>query len=78
MLPPAMGVDAIPFAHRGIESLTLASGSLCPAVLAVHSRRDRGENLEPQALEDVARLARAMVRLLVNSGWGDGIFSPVE
>ncbi len=61
LLPPGMGVDAIPFAHRGIESLTLASGSLSPAVLAVHSRHDRGENLEPRALADVAVLARAII-----------------
>ncbi len=64
LLPPAMGVDAIPFVHRGIECLTLASGSLCPAVAAVHSHRDRGENLDPEALERVARLAQAMIRSL--------------
>ncbi|MFQ5525305.1 MAG: M28 family peptidase [Thermoanaerobaculia bacterium] len=64
MLPPAMGVDAIPFAHRGIESLTLASGSLGRPVLAVHSKHDRGDNLGPRALEDVARLTVAMVALL--------------
>ena len=60
-LPPAMGVDAIPFAHRGIESLTLATGSLGRAALAVHSRHDRGDNLEPQALAQVAHLVREMV-----------------
>lgn len=61
MLPPAMGIDAIPFANRGIESLTLASGSLNAAVLAVHSANDCGENLDPQALADVARLTRTVV-----------------
>ncbi|MCH7665943.1 MAG: M28 family peptidase [Acidobacteria bacterium] len=67
-LPPAMGVDAIPFSHRGIDCLTLASGSLCPAVAAIHSHRDRGENLDEEALENVARLARAMIRRLVDAG----------
>ncbi len=59
-LPPAMGVDAIPFAHRGIECLTLASGSLGRAVLAVHSAGDRAENLDPEALGEVARLTAAV------------------
>ena len=67
-LPPAMGVDASPFSHRGIDCLTLASGSLCPAVAAIHSHRDRGENLDEEALENVARLARAMIRRLVDAG----------
>lgn len=56
MLPPAMGVDAIPFVHRGIQSLSLASGSLCRAVLAVHSRRDVGTNLDSRALDEAAAL----------------------
>lgn len=67
LLPPAMGVDAIPFIHCGIDCLTLASGSLCPAVAAVHSHRDHGENLDPEALENVARLAQAMIRRLVDA-----------
>lgn len=68
LLPPAMGVDAIPFAHRGIDCLTLASGSLCPAVAAVHSPRDRGENLNPDALERVARLAVEVIVRLTERG----------
>ncbi len=75
LLPPAMGIDAIPFKHRGIDCLTLASGSLCAAVAAVHSRRDHGENLDEEALENVARLARALVRRLVDT---DGIFRGLE
>ncbi|MCP4200448.1 MAG: M28 family peptidase [bacterium] len=64
LLPPAMGVDAIPFVNRGIDCLTLASGSLSPAVAAVHSPRDCGENLDPDALEKVARLTQMMIRRL--------------
>jgi hypothetical protein len=64
LLPPAMGIDAIPFAHRGIECLTLASGSLSRASLAVHSAADRGDNLDPEALAAVAELGAAVsVRL---------------
>ncbi len=57
LIPPALGVDAIPFAHRGVECLTLSSGSLSRAVLAVHSKNDRPENLSRAALDRVARLA---------------------
>ncbi len=56
-MPPALGVDAIPFAHRGVECLTLASGSLGRAVLAIHSAGDRAEHLDREALVQAARLA---------------------
>lgn len=56
-LPPAMGVDAIPFLHRGLPCLTLASGSLGRATLAVHTAGDSAENLDPETLEACALLA---------------------
>jgi hypothetical protein len=55
-LPPAMGVDAIPFHHRGIPCLTLSSGSLGRATLAVHSAGDVAEHLDGAALVAVASL----------------------
>ena len=67
LLPPGLGIDAIPFAHRGIDCLTLATGSLCRAVLAVHSPGDTAENLDPVALERAAGLARAMVLRLAGA-----------
>lgn len=70
LLPPAMGVDAIPFVHRGIPCLTLASGSLGPASLSVHSANDRFEHLDGEALERVARVAVAIVEELVGLGQG--------
>ena len=57
--PPALGTDAIPFVHRGIECLTFASGSLGRATLAVHSAGDLPENLDREPLEQAARVARA-------------------
>ncbi len=63
-LPPAMGVDAIPFAHRGIDCLTIASGSLGRATFAVHSAGDVADHLSPEALEEAARLGWAMAREL--------------
>lgn len=58
-LPPALGVDAIPFVHRGIPCITFASGSLGPALLAIHSAEDHAENLDRDALERVARVVAA-------------------
>ncbi len=66
-LPPAMGIDAIPFAHRGIPCLTLASGSLGRASLAVHSAGDVAANLDREALDEVAALAVEMAQSLAVS-----------
>lgn len=65
LLPPAMGIDAIPFAHRGLPSLTLASGSLGRAALSVHSARDVAEHLDRWALDEAARLAAGMALALM-------------
>jgi Zn-dependent M28 family amino/carboxypeptidase len=65
LLPPAMGVDAIPFAHRGIDCLTFASGSLNRATLAVHSASDRFEHVDGEALVQVARLGIEVARALI-------------
>lgn len=57
-MPPAMGVDAIPFAHRGVNCLTFSSGSLDRATIAVHSSGDVADNLDQETLARVARLGR--------------------
>ena len=56
-----MGIDAIPFAHRGLETLTFSTGSLNRATLAVHSAGDVADNLDADALDRVARLAAKLV-----------------
>ncbi len=60
LLPPAMGIDAIPFAHRGLPALTLSSGSLGRAAMSVHSAADVADNLDRTALDEAARLAAGM------------------
>ena len=65
LLPPAMGVDAIPFAHRGLPALTLASGSLGRASMSVHSAADVADHLDRAALDEAARLAAGMARELM-------------
>jgi hypothetical protein len=70
-LPPAMGVDAIPFHHRGVGCLTFSSGSLGRATMAVHSAGDVADHLDRQTLVAVARLARAVVRDLSGAEAGE-------
>jgi hypothetical protein len=64
LAPPALGVDALPFARRGIECLTVASGDLRPAILAIHSPRDLPGNLERGAMERTAGLALETLAVL--------------
>ena len=56
-LPPAVGIDAIPFHHRGVPCLTYSSGSLGPATMSVHSSRDVADHLDAATLADCAQLA---------------------
>ena len=63
--PPGLGIDAIPFAHRGIPCLTLASGSLGRATMSVHSSADVAGNLDSTALAAVFQLATHTVDELV-------------
>jgi Zn-dependent M28 family amino/carboxypeptidase len=61
-MPPAMGVDAIPFHHRGVPCLTFSSGSLGRATAAVHSSADVADNLDAATLARVASIAREVAR----------------
>ena len=54
---PGIGIDSIPFAHRGIPCLTLSSGSLGRATMSVHSANDKAEHLDPNTLAEIADLA---------------------
>jgi Zn-dependent M28 family amino/carboxypeptidase len=54
---PGIGIDSIPFAHRGIPCLTLSSGSLGKATMSVHSTNDHAEHLDPDTLAEIADLA---------------------
>jgi hypothetical protein len=58
---PAMGIDAIPFAHRGVPCLTFSSGSLDRATISVHSANDVADHLDEPTLERVVRLGREVV-----------------
>ncbi len=55
-LPPAIGVDAIQFVHRGIECVTFSSGKLGRETLAVHSSKDVAGHLSERSLDEVCGL----------------------
>ncbi len=64
LMPPAMGIDSIPFAHRDVDCLTFSSGSLGRATLAIHSAGDVAELLERDALRRAAQLGAAVAEAL--------------
>jgi hypothetical protein len=73
---PGMGIDSIPFAHRGLPCLTLSSGSLDRATMAVHSAKDRVEHLDPDTLAQLADLAyETMMELAASGGKGPRVQS---
>ena len=61
LMLPGIGIDAIPFAHHGIQCLTLSSGSLGPATLSVHSANDHPEHLDAATLGRIAELAQQLL-----------------
>ena len=63
-LPPAVGVDAIPFVNKGVECVTFSSGSLGRETMAVHSTKDVASNLCERSLENVYRLVHETARRL--------------
>jgi hypothetical protein len=63
LMLPGIGIDSIPFAHRGVPCLTLSSGSLGRATMSVHSVNDRAEHLDPDTLAEIADLA---VKILID------------
>ena len=58
LMLPGIGIDAIPFAHRGLDCLTLSSGSLGRATLSVHSSRDLPDHLSAETLGRITVLAQ--------------------
>ncbi len=60
-LPAAMS-DAWPLARAGLPVVTLMTGSFSRAVRAIHTARDRAENLDPGALALAADALERLVR----------------
>jgi hypothetical protein len=66
-LPPGAVTDAVPLRRAGLPVVGLTSGRLGPGARAVHTPRDRVENVDPRTMEEV-------VRLLVSLGWREEIW----
>ena len=55
-LPIGVGLDSIPIASRGFETVTLTAGDVGRAVLKIHSKQDRCDLLDVESLQQVGEL----------------------
>ena len=55
-LPIGVGLDSIPIASRGFETVTLTAGDVGSAALRIHSKRDRSNLLNVESLQQVGEL----------------------
>lgn len=55
-LPIGVGLDSIPVASRGFETVTLTAGDVGSAALRIHSKRDRSDLLNIESLQQVGEL----------------------
>ena len=55
-LPIGVGLDSIPIASRGFETVTLTAGDVGSAALRIHSKRDRSDLINVESLQQVGEL----------------------
>ena len=55
-LPIGVGLDSIPIASRGFETVTLTAGDVGSAALRIHSKGDRSDLLNVESLQQVGEL----------------------
>ena len=55
-LPIGVGLDSIPIASRGFETVTVTAGDVGSAALRIHSKRDRSDLLNVESLQQVGEL----------------------
>ena len=55
-LPIGVGLDSIPIASHGFETVTLTAGNVGRVALKVHSKRDRCDLLDVKSLQQVGEL----------------------
>ena len=55
-LPIGVGLDSIPIADRGFETVTLTAGDVRSVALKIHSKQDRTELLNEESLQQVGEL----------------------
>ena len=55
-LPMGVGLDSIPIASRGFETVTLTASGVGSVALKIHSKQDRSELLNEESLQQVGEL----------------------
>ena len=55
-LPIGVGLDSIPIASRGFETVTLTASGVGSVALKIHSKQDRSELLNEESLQQVGEL----------------------
>ncbi len=55
-LPIGVGLDSIPIASRGFETVTLTAGNVGSAALRIHSKRDKSDLLNVESLQQIGEL----------------------
>ena len=55
-LPIGVGLDSIPIASRGFETVTLTAGEVGSVALKIHSKRDQSDLLNIESLQEVGEL----------------------
>lgn len=55
-LPIGVGLDSIPIASRGFETVTLTAGNVGSVALKIHSKRDNADLLNVESLQQVGEL----------------------
>jgi hypothetical protein len=55
-LPIGVGLDSIPIASRGFETVTLTAGDVSSVALKIHSEQDRSDLLDVESLQQVGEL----------------------
>jgi len=63
--------DHVVWASRGYEAITLSMGGWEKATLLIHSREDRVEHINPQALRRTAELVKAMISEIAAGATGN-------
>ncbi|MDE0554528.1 MAG: M28 family peptidase [Candidatus Poribacteria bacterium] len=60
-LPIGVGLDSIPIASRGFETVTLTAGDVGSVALKIHSKQDNADLLNMESLQEVGELITSVI-----------------
>jgi hypothetical protein len=69
-LPVGAGLEQTPLSYRGFDVVTVHSGKLGRAVLAIHSPEDTIKNLDREAMERCGLVGEAVAEIIAKKGDG--------